>query len=97
VDGVAEYSDWALVDLSVLRDNEILFVVNERQWAMAVNDQCIGSGPVDFSPEGNIALAVTTEYDGEPAVVTYDNLTVIAPTDQGLALLNCQPEFYDGG
>ena len=97
VDGETEYSDWVVVDLSVLRDNEILFVVNERQWAMAVNDQCIGSGTVAFAPGGQIALAVTTEYDGERAVVTYDNFMLLSPTDQGLALLNCQPEFYDSG
>jgi hypothetical protein len=81
----------------VLRDNEILFVVYGDQWAMAVNDQCIGSGTVDFPSGGQPALAVTTESNEVRAVVTYDNLVVRSPTDQGLDLLNCQADYFESG
>ncbi len=97
VEGETEYSDWVVVDLSVLRDNAILFVAAGGQWAMAVNDQCVGSGLVAFTTGGQPALAVTTESNDERAVVAYDNFSLHSPTEQGLALLNCQPEYYDGG
>ena len=97
LNGETEYGDWAIVDLSVLRDNEILFVVYGDQWAMAVNDQCIGSGTVDFPSGGQPALAVTTESNEVRAVVTYDNLVVRSPTDQGLDLLNCQADYFESG
>lgn len=60
LDGEAEYGNWVKVDLSILKVNEILFVVSDEEWAMAVNNKCVGSGFVDFGPEGQPALALGT-------------------------------------
>ncbi len=95
LDGETEYSDWVVVDLSVLRDNEILFVVSDKEWAMAVNGKCVGSGTVDFGPEGQPALAVSTDNNEEVAAIAYDDFLVRTPTEHGLAILQCEPEPFE--
>jgi serine/threonine-protein kinase len=95
LDGETEYGDWVIVDLSVLRDNEILFIVSDEEWAMAVNGKCVGSGFVDFGPEGQPALAVSTDTNEEVASIAYDDFLLRTPTEHGLALLQCEPEYYE--
>jgi hypothetical protein len=95
LDGEAECGDWVKVDLSVLKVNEILFVVSDEEWAMAVNDKCIGSGFVDFDPEGQPALALGTADNEDIVSVVYDEFLICTPTEIGLALLQCEPEYFE--
>jgi hypothetical protein len=69
--------------------------VSHEEWAMAVNDKCIGSGFVDFGPEGQPALAVSTADNEDIASIAYDNFLVRTPTENGLALLQCEPEQFE--
>ena len=93
--GQTEYSDWVSVDLHALQENEILFVVKDEEWAMAINEQCLGSGSVDFEPEGQLALAVSTANSDDIASIAYDDFRVRTPASAGLAILHCEPEYYE--
>ncbi len=95
LDGETEFGDWVIVDLSILKDNEILFVVSNQEWAMSVNDRCLGSGMVNFEPQGQPGLVVSTADSEVIASIAYDDFQVFAPTEMGLALLGCEPEYFE--
>ena len=92
--GQADFTDWVKANLSPLRNDEIQFVVNQGLWAMAVNGKCIGSGSNDFITEGHVSLAVSTENNDKPARIVYDDFLIQTPSDEGLALLGCVPEYF---
>ncbi len=93
--GETEDSDWVRVELSRIRKDEILFVVTDGQWAMTVNEKCIGSGSNDILLEGQIGLVVSTATNDAPARVVYDDLLIQSPSENGLGILGCLPEFFE--
>jgi hypothetical protein len=95
IGGESEFTDWVIADLSTLRSDEIHFIVSQGQWAMAVNGKCIGSGSNEFITEGQVGLVVSTDSNDTPSRVAYDDLLIQSPSEQGLGLLGCAPEYFE--
>jgi hypothetical protein len=92
VDGEPEFGDWVRVASFPGGDaNELRLIVVDHQWALYVNDQCVGSGESDVVEAGQIGLAVSTASENSAARIEYDNLIVRVPDDDSLDLLACQP------
>lgn len=93
--GQDEFTDWVRADLSPIRGDELHLIVSEGQWAMTVNGKCIGSGSNDFISEGQIGLVASTNNNDNPSRIGYDDFLLQSPSEEGLALLGCEPDFYE--
>lgn len=93
--GESEFTDWVQVNLSPIRGDEIDFIVSGGQWAMALNGQCVGSGANDFISEGQVSLLVSTNSSDTPALIGYDDFAIQTPSEEGLALLGCTPDYFE--
>jgi hypothetical protein len=91
VSGELEWGDWMDVSLSPPGDANVMrLIVVDEQWALYVNEQCLGAGTSLYTERRHIGLLVSTDSQ-DAARIEYDDLIIKMPDEDSEELLTCAP------
>lgn len=94
VSGELEWGDWVNVGLSPRGDANVMrLIVVGEQWALYVNEQCVGSGTSLYTERRRIGFLVSTDSE-DTTRIEYDDLIIKMPDDDSEELLTCNPVPY---
>jgi hypothetical protein len=94
VSGELEWGDRVKVGLSPRGDANVMrLIVVGEQWALYVNEQCLGSGTSFYTQRRRIGLLVSTDSE-DTTRIEYDDLIIKMPDGDIEGLLTCDPVPY---